>query len=143
MSTSQIRNASSRSPTAAPVGTPTDDDRPSAARLLDEIRHCTRAGEIRTAQRLAREAAARYPEDAGLQKARRVLTGEVATSRPRTGRSLRDEYGWLKSPPAEYRGRWVALIGREVVAAADSLEKLRELLPSHLDQTPLAVRVAS
>lgn len=115
----------------------------SADHFLEEIRQQTRAGRIRTAQRLVREAVARYPEDPELQKAHGVLVGRRAKSRPGTGRHLREEYAWLRNPPAEYRGRWVALIGAEVIAAADTLEQLRALLSSHVGPTPLAAQIAS
>ena len=61
----------------------------SAKTLLEEVRECTRAGQVRRAQKLVKEAVARYPEDAGLRKAHRVLAGERAHPRPATGRSLR------------------------------------------------------
>jgi len=120
---------------------PSSDDR-SAEWLLGRIHEHLRAGQIRIAQSLARDAATRYPEDPEVKKACRILFGGEATSRPKTGRSLRDEYRWLKSPPDEYRGRWVALIGEEVVAVADTLAKLREVLPSNLERTPLVVQVS-
>lgn len=119
------------------------EERRSVERFLEEIHEQTRAGEIRTAQRLVREAAAQYPEDPELREAYRILSDGRATPRPRTGRSLRDEYRWLKSPPAEFRGRWVALIGDRVVAVADTLRELRQSLPSRLEQAPLAVQIAS
>jgi hypothetical protein len=34
------------------------------------------------------------------------------------------------------------LIGEEVVAVADTLAKLREVLPSNLERTPLVVQVS-
>ena len=114
-----------------------------ADRFLEEIRQHTRAGKIRTAQRLVRAAVTRYPEDPELQKAHGILVGSRAKTRPGTGRNLREEYAWLRNPPAEYRGCWVALIGAEVVAAADTLEQLRASLSAHMGPTPLAVQIAS
>lgn len=116
-------------------------DTGSAERLLGRIHEHVRAGRIRIAQSLARDSAVRYPEDSEAKKACRILTGGEATPRPKTGRSLRDEYRWLRSPPDEYRGCWVALVGEEVVAAADTLAKLRELLPPQLERAPLAVHL--
>ncbi len=62
---------------------------------------------------------------------------------PATGRSIREELEQLRNPPDEYRGKWVAVIGPEIVGVADSLKELVARLPSNLEQTPLAVQIAS
>lgn len=52
------------------------------------------------------------------------------------------EYAWLKAHANEYRGRWVALLGDNVVAVASSLRGLREALrDSSLAGSPLVHRL--
>jgi hypothetical protein len=72
-----------------------------------------------------------------------TLNGSPARTRPRTGRDLQEEYAWLRDPPDAYRGRWVALIGSSVVAAAQTPEELRLAIPADLEQPPLVAQIAS
>lgn len=72
----------------------------------------------------------------------RTVQGDWSALLPKTGRDLEEEYAWLKSPPAEYRGCWVALVGHEVIAVADSLERLKPTLASYCGPTTLAVEIA-
>jgi len=38
------------------------------------------------------------------------------------------EFEWLRTQSSPYRGRWVALVGQELVASAPSLKELRAQL---------------
>ncbi len=119
------------------------DREPSADSLLSEIRQLLEAGEIRTAKRLASKAVRRHPEHAEIGDLHRTLNEGRSSARPGTGRDLRPEYAWLRDPPKQYRGRWVALIGEAIVGSAESLEELLASLPPQLDQTPLAIQIPS
>jgi hypothetical protein len=52
--------------------------------------------------------------------------------------STHEEFAWLKSPPEWAYGKWVALVGSEAVAVADTLAEVDEILSSKtLAKTPL------
>ncbi len=95
------------------------------------------------AKRLTAAAVARYPRHSEIQSTHRFLNESRSYKKPASGRSLRAELEWLQDPPQEYRGKWVALIGREVVGAAKTAKELLASLPSDLEPTPLAVQVVS
>jgi hypothetical protein len=94
------------------------------------------------ARLLAREAAARFPQHAGLRNARRVLDEGRATVVPDHRDVTRDEeFRWLSNPPQWARGKWVALDGGSLVAAADSLDELASALESRQLPTPPLVHL--
>ncbi len=52
--------------------------------------------------------------------------------------STDEEFEWLRSPPQWARGKWVALLGSEAIASADTLAELVEALkPMELPRQPL------
>ncbi len=123
----------------------TTRETPAAAspeELLDEIRALIASNDVRTARRLAAEAAERHPDDAELLNAHRILNTGRSYSRAGAGRNTREEFEWLQDPPRRYRGKWVALVGRNVVGAAATLKELLASIPANLEETPLTVQVA-
>ncbi len=110
--------------------------------LLNDIRDLIADGDVRGARKLAAEAAERYPDDADLVNAHRILSPGGSYTRSGTGRNTREEFEWLQDPPERYRGKWVALVGRDVVGAAESLKELLAAIPTHLEKKPLTVQVA-
>ncbi len=117
--------------------------RKSREALLGEIRRLLRDGEIYDARRLAAEASSMHPDHPGLRRMHEVLNVGRSRRRPGTGRSTREELEQLRDPPNELRGKWVAVVGREIVGVADSLKELVARLPADLEKTPLAVQIAS
>lgn len=104
----------------------------------------TDLGELRyrRAQRLAKEAAARFPDHPGARKMNRALNEWKARTRPATGRDTTEEDNWLKNPPESAYGKWVALIGSEMVGSAERLAELIEQLRSmNLPKSALVVRI--
>ncbi len=110
--------------------------------MLTEIRKQIGAGQITAARRLAEEAARRHPRNPEILNIHSILNEGRSYTRPATGRNLREEYEWLRNPPEEHRGKWVALIGREVAGCAATLKELLAGLPADLEKTPLTVRIA-
>ncbi len=101
-------------------------------------------GQLLSARRIAVEAAVRFPDHAKLRTARRMLAGGGNPSLSSRGPepSTDEEFSWLRSPPEWARGKWVALIGREAVASADTLVELVESLKSmDLPRRPLVHRI--
>jgi hypothetical protein len=111
-------------------------------RILGAIRELV-ATDFSAARRMASEAASRFPEHRDLQEANRVLNaGRAKVVRRSQGISHQEEFRWLQAPPVSMRGKWVALVGTAVVAAADSLQELSDSLGSrHFAKLPLVHRV--
>lgn len=115
---------------------------PDPDAILDRIRWLI-TDHFLEARRLAIESTARFPEHAGIQKAKRILAEGTATVG--TGGAVpsrRAEFAWLRNPPEAVRGKWVALVGGEMVGAADSLVELEaSLRPQTFARTPLVHRI--
>lgn len=110
--------------------------------IVEEIRAHLLEDRFRSAQRLARLAAMRFPEHAELGKLNRGLNERAVRSKPASGRDMSEEFAWLRDPPASARGQWVALIGSEMVGAARTLAELVEQLRTkRLPTSPLVHRV--
>jgi len=132
-------------PLAAPRP-PRPSDLPSEAGpedVLDEIRALISDGQIVAARRLAIEAAARFPGHDEIRQARRVLNDGKATVGTRGPEpSTDEEFEWLRRPPEWASGKWVALVGKEAVAASDDLAQLVESLKTmDLPKQPLVHRI--
>jgi len=96
----------------------------------------------------ARQAAARaaglFPDHPWLRQADRVLNPSGVTVVPARDRDTdrRKEYDWLRRHQAEYRGRWVALLGDELIACSDSFDEvLGAVRARELKARPLVHRV--
>ncbi len=109
---------------------------------MEEILSHLGALRYRKAQLVAQEAAARFPGHAGIRRMDRALNRWKAATRPADGHSRTEELAWLRSPPESARGKLVALVGSELVAAADTMAELTECLRSKpLSRSPLVVRI--
>ncbi len=107
-----------------------------------EIRTHLGEGRYRKAQRLAKEAAARFPDHPGIRTMNRGLNDWRVTTHTATGVDRTEEYAWMRNPPESVRGKWVALVGSEVAAAADTLAEVIEILrPRQLPKPALMLRV--
>ena len=102
-------------------------------------------GSYLIARQLAAEAKRRFPADPGVLRIVEVFEPRgKAVPRPDGPRQpdRKEEFDWLRDPPAWARGQWVALVGREVVAHNESLTEVERLLRSlELDKRPLVYRV--
>lgn len=93
--------------------------------LLSEDRY-------RSARELAREACRRFPENARIRDTWAIFDNRgKATAGPKASEPKRTaEFEWLRKPPESVRGKWVALVGSELVGVADVLSELAEALRS-------------
>lgn len=96
--------------------------------ILDQLREFVEAGELSAARHLTEEASRLFPDHDEIQKARRVLGAAKATPNPFVQPTTAAEIAWLEDPPAEARGKWVALVGSELVGMAKSLADLMQQL---------------
>jgi hypothetical protein len=113
-----------------------DDDRSDD--VVARVRELLAIGRLKTAKGLVERALRRFPDHAELGKLSRFLDQRGATPNTTVESTTDDEIDWLANPPENARGRWVALIGRQVVAMADSIRELKQALQSlDLPQAPL------
>lgn len=107
--------------------------------VVDNILRLLSDERFQTARRVAREAIDRFPEHPRVRNAWRIFdTRANAIRRPGNEPSRSEEFNWLRNPPETARGKWVALVGKEMVAAADSLKELVESIRSlRLSSPPL------
>lgn len=83
------------------------------------------SGAHMVARELADRGAALYPGNAHLAKVSRILApARVVGTRPAGPYNPNDDVEWLKANRRKYRGKWIAICGGELIAAADSLQEL-------------------
>lgn len=80
--------------------------------------------QVASARTLLSVAIAERIGDTELRKIAAVLVAPTSVKKLFRDRDRSAEYGWLTLHSTEYRGRWVALVGDELVAAAGSLKEL-------------------
>lgn len=99
---------------------------------------------FQSARRLAAEALARYPEHPRIRGIWSIFDvrgkARVGSGGPSPSRAA--EFAWLRDPPDWAHGKWVALVGGQAVAAAESLEEVADLIQGRsFARTPLVHRV--
>ncbi|HKH50183.1 MAG TPA: DUF5678 domain-containing protein [Thermoanaerobaculia bacterium] len=117
---------------SAPFHRPSREDQPD---IEQQIRSLVEEGRIWEAQQLLKSAGDRVPEGSMIREVlspARVRESDVRD----VDRSA--EFHWLKTKAAEYQGKWVALVGENLVASTDTLkELLARLAELRLEQKPL------
>ncbi len=117
---------------------------PQPEEIFERLHQLIERGQIGDARRLTAEAARRFPEHPRIQLARRTLEAGKATANPWSQETASAEIAWLDDPPEETRGKWVALIGGELVGIGDSAAELVETVTSKkLDQLPVVQYIAA
>lgn len=81
----------------------------------------------------ARKLLAELPDEPQYLQLRTLLRPPTTSKASRRDRERGAEYQWLREHASAYRGRWVAILGNELVASAATLRELRNSLRS----TPL------
>lgn len=101
-------------------------------------------GRIGAARRLIAEAVRCFPDHRRIRLAERVLNGGEATPDSYAQPTAAAESEWLDNPPDDARGKWVALIGSELVGMADSVDELMQSLGAkQLKRIPLVHHLAT
>lgn len=80
--------------------------------------------QVASARTLLSVALAEQPSDSELRIVAAVLARPTSVRKALRDRDRVREYAWLTSHGAEHRGQWVAVVGNELVASADSLKQL-------------------
>jgi len=94
----------------------------SASDFMEAVRGLLVSEEATEAKRTAARGARLFPEHPGLAQANRVLNPSQVTSRPATAPDRSREFAWLRRYGREHRGRWVALVGDQLLASGGELE---------------------
>ena len=104
--------------------------------IEQQIRDLLAEGQIWQAQQLLKSAGDDAPVD---PKLREVLgPARVLGRSPARGYDRSAEFRWLKTHWEEYEGKWVALVGEDLVASTDTLkELLARLTDLRLEREPL------
>jgi hypothetical protein len=104
--------------------------------IEQQIRSLLAEGQIWQAQELLKSAGDRVPADSQL---REVLgPARVLGKSPARDFDRRAEFHWLKTNWEAYEGKWVALVGEDLVASTETLkELLARLAELRLEREPL------
>jgi|SRR6185295_11747475 len=121
---------------SAPLHLRHTEDQPDVER---QIRALLAEGQIWEAQQLLKSVGDDVPVD---PKLREVLAPPRIRRIPEKGFDRSAEFHWLKTKAELYRGKWVALLGDELIASAETLKDLlvrvNELAPA---RKPLVHRI--
>ncbi len=84
------------------------------------------------ARRVSAEARVRLPGHGRVQGGGSIVDnrGKAIAGPEASEPSRKEEFEWLRHPPESARGKWVALLGSEMIAAAEKLVELEESLRS-------------
>jgi len=80
------------------------------------------------ARRLLREGLEANPHDSHLNRLGKLLALPKTAKIAKRDVDRTEEFQWLAERRDEYRDRWVAVQGKELVACAESLKELRQIL---------------
>jgi hypothetical protein len=90
---------------------------------------------------VAAEGIARYPTHSDLQRLAQVLAPPKVVDSSLKGYKEPDrsrEFAWLREQAHAYRGKWVAVLGDQLVATADTLgDLLQQVQQARLTEHPL------
>jgi len=110
--------------------------------LVERIKTLLARQEFLAAQQAAVRAAEEFPDEPWLQKAKRVLHPTRVASTPATGPERTRELEWLRRNGSAYRGKWVALLGDDLIAAGGDFDTVwREVQARPLKGKPLVHRI--
>lgn len=106
----------------------------TAESFREVVRLAVAVGAVSTAAELAREGVERFADDPQLRETARVLAPPAArTVARRTELEPDKDRAWIAANRDEYRGRWVALHNGDLVAVAETPERLVEELNGRED----------
>lgn len=94
------------------------------------IRSMLDRDQVAAARALLTVALAEFPSAPELLRAAVVLALPKSTRRSVRDTERTNEYSWLTSHATAYRGKWVAVVGSELIASDESLKELLQTLES-------------
>lgn len=112
----------------------------SASDYAARIRSLIEGERVGEARALVSEALETNPYDSELLSLKRVLEPPRATPSQLTDADRTQEFEWIAANRDAYRGRWVAIQGKELVADAPSFAELQSRI-KNLEGVPLVHRI--
>ena len=105
---------------------------------LEYAKHLLGQGRVAMAREILLRALFRYPKDSRLGDLYRTVSPSRIVPREVTYRDRRLEIAWIKANRSHYRGKWVALLGEQVIGIGDDLKSvLRVVREQQLAEPPL------
>jgi hypothetical protein len=100
---------------------PRYDEQDEGLKLEERIRSLLAEGQIWEAQKLFNASGDLLPADS---KLREILSPPRITLSDERDVDRTPEYNWINTQADAYQGKWVALVGEDLVASSDSLKEL-------------------
>ena len=105
---------------------------------LEYAKYLLEQEQITIARVVLERAIKRYPQEGRLQDLYRVIIPGRVERRTVNYRHQKVEAAWIKTHRTQYHGKWVALLGKQVLGVGDDLHTVLNLLRDyHLDESPL------
>jgi len=98
------------------------------ATYAERVRELISEERVADARRLLREGLESNPHDLHLNRLDRLLALPKTAKIAQRDVDRTEEFRWLVQHSDEYRDRWVAVRGKDLVASAESLKELRQIL---------------
>jgi len=114
------------------------DSTPPYASLIRVLIEQDKIGPARKLLAIALAEAAAEP---ALLRLQRALAPPKISKSSATDADRSREYGWLALHRAQFRGRWVAVVGDDLLAEASTFKELRQKLRQLTAKAPLIYRV--
>ena len=118
------------------------DLRPTPAGDLNRIRTLLSEGLLRDAHTVVTEALRRFPNNEALYALSKLTAPSKAIrSAVRFPRRV-EELRWIDEHREQYKGRWVALLGNELIASAGTMKQLLDAVATkNIEGSPLIHKV--
>lgn len=118
------------------------DMRPTSALDLDRIRTLLSKGLLRDARSVVAEALKKFPRDESLYALARLTAPQKATRLAARFPRRDQEFRWLDEHRDDYKGKWVALLGNNLIASANTMKQVLDAVAEkHVEGTPLVHKV--
>ena len=98
------------------------------ATYAERVRELILEERVADARRVLREGLEANPHDLHLNRLNKLLALPKTAKIAKRDVDRTEEFRWLARHREEYRDRWVAIQGRDLVASAESLKELRQIL---------------
>lgn len=123
-------------------GGPAGDVQATPAQELAAIRELLSQGQLKDARVLIERARKQFPENEELHALHKITAPRRAARSPVTHPPRDREVRWLAEHRHDYKGRWVALNGRELLAVAETMKQLLSALSAlEVQGSPLIHKV--
>lgn len=115
---------------------------PTPAVELNRIRALLSEGLLRDARTVVAEAQRRFPNNEALYALSKLTAPSKATRSAVRFPRREEELRWLDKHREQYKGRWVALLGNELIASADTMKQLLDAVTAkNIEGSPLIHKV--